>query len=103
MAEGKHVKQIANGWAVSRHVGITGGGNRIGEVVAAARRQRLQSPVTLDELQDRDAVGIGVVDVSAFGEVGGDDQRNMLVKSAKSDVNSAKCCQSFDLRMTRRR
>src|SRR6185437_13181529 len=40
----------------------------VGEVVAAARRERLQLPVPLDEFEDRDMVIIGVLDMAAAGK-----------------------------------
>src|SRR5882724_492021 len=63
----KHVKQIANGWTVQRHVRISERRNRIGEVVTAALSQRLQSPVPLNKLRDRNVV---IVSVNNFATLG---------------------------------
>src|SRR6266481_2185931 len=70
------VAVIADRWAVERHIGIIVTRNWIGKIVAAAMRQRLQVPIALDELQDRDVIGVGVADVTATGERRDDDERN---------------------------
>src|SRR5579863_221186 len=72
----EHVEEIADGRAVDGNVGIVPSAVRVREVVTAAAGERIQAPVSLDELQDRDVVGIAVVDVPATGEVGDDHQRN---------------------------
>ena len=57
MLELEHHEQIADRRAVHRHIGIVFVRNRIGKIVAAANAQRLEAPVALDELEDRDVVG----------------------------------------------
>src|ERR1700730_16511062 len=54
--------QVADCWTVGRDIGIIGGRDRVGQIVATPRRQRREAPVFLDELQDRSVVGIDVVD-----------------------------------------
>ena len=75
LAEAKQVEQVTQSRAVGRNVGIAYG-NRIGEIVSAAGGQWLPPPIPFDEFQDRNVVGIGVVDVIAFSEAGNDDQWN---------------------------
>src|ERR1039457_5043260 len=60
--------QVADGGTVGREIGGTGDAFRIGEIVAAVRRQRLQSPVLLNEFQQRGVVAISVVHVPRLGE-----------------------------------
>src|SRR6266702_2010525 len=73
VVEVEQTEQVAHGRAVHRHVGIAGSGLRVGQVVEAAGRQRVQAPVALDKLEDRGVVGVGVVDRALLG-VGGGDQ-----------------------------
>jgi hypothetical protein len=54
--EVEHYEQIADCRAVHRHIGIVFVCNRIRKIVAAATAQRLEAPVALDELEDRDVV-----------------------------------------------
>src|ERR1700732_1504209 len=49
----EQVHQISDRRTVQRHVGIVLAGFGIGVIVSATTRQRSQSPVGLDELQDR--------------------------------------------------
>src|ERR1700742_1744426 len=49
VAEVEGAEQIPDGRAVGRHVGVLLGRFRVWQVVAAASRQRLEVPVTLDE------------------------------------------------------
>ncbi len=72
----EHVEQIAQRRTVKRNVRIAFRRNRVWKIVPAANRQRSQTPIPLDELQDRDMVPISVVDVAALGEVRNDDERN---------------------------
>src|SRR5713226_7904275 len=68
VAEVEEVEEIAERRTVERHIGIIVLDNGIGEIIAAAMRQRFQVPVALDELQDRDVVRVGVADVAATRE-----------------------------------
>src|SRR5260370_1261637 len=63
MVEMEHVEEIAEGRAVERHIGILVLDNRVGEIIPAPTGQRLQMPVSLDELQNRDVVCICMVNV----------------------------------------
>src|SRR5215813_13909867 len=72
----KQVEQVSNGRAVDRNIRISLLLNWIGEIVPATRSQRTQSPIPLDELQDRDVVGVSVVDVATLGEVRYNNQWN---------------------------
>ena len=62
----EQVKEIVDGRAVDRHIGVARRCNRVGKVVTAAACDSLQAPVPLDELQDRNVVGIRVVNVPRF-------------------------------------
>ena len=77
--EVEHVEEIANGWHVPWNLGVRILHYWIGQVVTAAAGQRLQIPVALDELQDRDVIRVSVVDVAAFGE-----GRNYYQRDARS-------------------
>src|ERR1019366_1159785 len=68
--------QVADGGTVGREIGGTGDAFRIGKIVAAVRRQRLQSPVFLNEFQQRGVVAISVVHVPGLGERRDYDERN---------------------------
>ena len=61
---------------IDRCIGIGAVFDRIGEPVAAARRQGRQRPIRLDEFQDRDVIGVGVIDYALPGEGRNGDQRN---------------------------
>ncbi len=74
MIEVEGVEQIRQRRAVGRHVRIALLHDRVREVVAAARGQRLQLPVTLDELQQRDMIAVAMVDLAARG-IGRKDQQ----------------------------
>src|SRR4030088_1052995 len=63
----EQVRQIADRWTIQRNVRVALAGYRVGEIVPAASRQRRQSPVGLDELQDRRVVSIGVRDMPGLG------------------------------------
>jgi hypothetical protein len=56
----EHIEEIADGRAVERHIRIIFTRDRIRQIVSAARCQRLEPPIALDEFQDRDMVVIGV-------------------------------------------
>lgn len=64
----EHIEEIADGRAVERHIGIIFMRDRIRQIVSAARGQRLEPPIALDEFQDRDMIVIGVRHVSAARE-----------------------------------
>src|SRR6516225_4086577 len=50
--EMEHVEEVAYGRHIARHIGIVLVAVRIGEIVAAARGERLQSPLALNEFED---------------------------------------------------
>ena len=60
------VEQVVERRAVGRHVRIVLRRLRVRQIVTAAIRQRLELPVALDELQDRDGLVLAIV---ADGEV----------------------------------
>jgi hypothetical protein len=62
----EHVEKIADRRAVHRHVGIVSIGVRVREIVAAAMGEPTDVPIALDELQDRDMVGIAVHNTPAL-------------------------------------
>jgi hypothetical protein len=68
MVETEQVEEVAEGRAVERHVRIMVINDRVREIIPAARRQWFQEPIPLDELQDRDVVGVGVADVASPSE-----------------------------------
>jgi hypothetical protein len=75
--EVEQVEQIADRGAVGRGViADRGVVCRVWQIIAAAARDSRQLPVALDELQDRDVVGVGVADMAAAAEVGDDDGTN---------------------------
>jgi hypothetical protein len=49
----EHVEEIADGRAVEQHIGIIFMRDRIRQIVSAARGQRLEPPIALDEFHDR--------------------------------------------------
>src|ERR1700729_1348603 len=65
VVEVERVEQVVECRAVGRHVRIVLRRLWIWKVVAAAVCERLQAPVTLDELQQRNVVAIVVKDFSA--------------------------------------
>src|ERR1700739_3324902 len=83
MVEVKHVEQIADGWAVLGHVRVVLTGFWIGQIVAAAVSKRIQVPIALDELQNRDVVAVGMVYVAAFGERRNNNQRDARAVTEK--------------------
>ena len=64
--EVKKVEHVVDSGAVHRHIGILRVGDRVREVVAAAIGDRLQTPIPLDELDDRDVVGVVVGNVAGL-------------------------------------
>jgi hypothetical protein len=66
----KQVHEVAYRWAVDRDVRIVFLHFWIWEIVSAAVRQRRQSPVGFDELQNGNVVGVVVRDVAWLGEFG---------------------------------
>src|ERR1700674_5688613 len=54
VVKAEQVHQIADRWTIQGNVKVVRVRYRIVEIVAAAIGQRIQSPVGLDELQDRD-------------------------------------------------
>src|SRR5215813_14377798 len=58
--EVEHLEQVPDGRAVAGHIGIMLMRDRVRQVIAAARRERLEVPIALDEFQDRDMVVVGV-------------------------------------------
>ena len=66
--EVEYAEQIADRRAVDRHIRVVLLLNRVREIVAATTGDWRQSPVALDELQDRDVVIVGVIDFSTDGE-----------------------------------
>src|SRR6266478_5747141 len=76
MVELEHVEKIAEGRAIRRHIRIVVVLRRIRKIIPAPTGQRLQMPVSLDELQNRDVVCICMVNVPALGERRHNDQRD---------------------------
>jgi len=66
--EVKQIEQIPDRGVVRGNVRVIRIASRIAEVVAAATGERFQMPISLDKFQDRDVVGVGVVDVAAARE-----------------------------------
>jgi len=76
LGEVEEVKQVPQRRAIERHIGVFVVNNGVGEVIAAAMREGLEVPIPLDELENRDVVGVAVADVSANGEGRNSDQRD---------------------------
>jgi hypothetical protein len=76
MVELKHIEKIPDGRTIERHVRIIVVGNRVRKIVPAAIGQRLQIPIPLDELQDRDVIGVGVADMAALRKARYNDERD---------------------------
>lgn len=64
VAEAEEAEQVAKGWTVHRHIGIVRCCDRVGEVIPAAARDRLKSPIPLDKFHNRNVIGILVRNVS---------------------------------------
>ena len=64
MVETKQIEKVSDGRAIERHIRIVVIRNWVREIVPAAIGQRLQIPVSLDELQDGNVVRVGVGDVA---------------------------------------
>ena len=77
LLEVEQVEKIAYGravgWGVSAECGVI---SRVWQVVAAAARDGRHLPVVLDELQDRDMVGVVVGNVTGLCPRRNHDQRN---------------------------
>ena len=67
VSEVEQIKEIADGRGIERHIGIVFLDNGVREIIAAAMGKRLQIPIPLDELENRDVVGVSVADVAAPG------------------------------------
>src|SRR5580704_5512369 len=76
VAEIKCVEQVADGGTIRRNVRVGSGCLWVWKVVAAAASQRLQVPVPFDNLNERNVVGVGVVDFASRAKRGDDQQRN---------------------------
>lgn len=68
VVEVKQVEQIADRRTVNRNVRIEKQRDRVREIIAAPVRERPQAPVALDELQNRDVIGVRVANVAAGAE-----------------------------------
>ena len=68
VSEVEQIKEVADGRGIERHIGVAFLGDGVREIVAAAMGERLQIPIPLDELENRDVVGVSVADVAAPGE-----------------------------------
>src|SRR5262245_29557336 len=68
MIEVEHIEQVTDRRHVGRDIGIVGGHDRVRQIVAAAAGERIQSPISLDEFQDRSVVAVAVSDPAATGE-----------------------------------
>ena len=66
LIEAKRIKQVTQSGAIQGNIRIKRTGFWIGKVVATACRQRLQSPVFLDEFGDGDMIVVCVIDLSAL-------------------------------------
>src|SRR5271154_2894754 len=75
-SEMKQVEQIPDGRTVDRHIRVVFKRDRIRKIVPAAAREWPQVPISLDELQNRDVIGIGGVVMPASRKLRDDNQRN---------------------------
>ena len=67
LAEIEHVEQITNCRAVHWHIRIVSVWMRVRQIIAAAAGERGETPVALDEFQDRGMVVIAVHHMAASG------------------------------------
>jgi hypothetical protein len=67
MAEGEEVHEIADRRTIFRHISVSVFSDRVWQSVAAAMRNRGKIPVLFDELQQRDMIVVGVIDISLLG------------------------------------
>src|SRR5271156_1875447 len=63
----KHSHQVIEGRTIGWDIRVIGSGNRVGEVIPAARGDGGKSPVCFDELQDRNVVGVVMNDAATLG------------------------------------
>src|SRR6266550_4830244 len=68
LGNSKQGSEIANRGTVEREIRSVRRRNRVRQIVAAAGRQRWQSPIPFDELQNRSVIGISVIDVTVLGK-----------------------------------
>src|SRR5258708_8530934 len=61
MVEVEAIEQVGERRAIGRHVRIVLRSLRVGKIVAAAGRERLELPVALDELQQRGVITVAMV------------------------------------------
>ena len=68
VVEFKEAEEIVDRRAIEWNVRVLRRGDGIGEVVTAPTRDGGKVPVVLDELQDRNVIGVFVRDVAGLGE-----------------------------------
>jgi hypothetical protein len=68
VSEVEQIKEVADGRGIERHIRVAFLGDGVREIIAAAMGERLQIPIPLDELENRDVVGVSVADVAAPAE-----------------------------------
>jgi hypothetical protein len=81
----KHTHEVIEGRGIGRYIGVILSGNRVGEVVPAARGDCGKSPVCFDELQDRNMVRIVMNYAAALG-VGRDNNQGDTRPVAKEST-----------------
>src|SRR6516162_11515572 len=88
-SELKQAHQIADRRPIGWDILVRRVDDRIWQVVAAPRRQRVEMPIRLDEFEDRNVVGIGVVDRAFLAEGRDGDQWDARAV--------AKCIEDLDI------
>ena len=68
VSEVEQIEEIADGRGIEWHIRVVSLGYGVREIIAAAMGERLQIPIPLDELENRDVVGVSVADVATTGE-----------------------------------
>src|SRR5262249_7702909 len=82
--EVEHIEQVADRRHVGRDVEIVGH-DRVRQIVTAAAGERLQSPVSLDEFENRNVVGVAVSHLAATGERRDSKEGNARSVTEKGD------------------
>jgi len=76
LGEAEQLEQVTDCGPIYRYVRFAGFRNGVGEVIPATDRNRFQLPVPLDELQNRNVVGVVVGYASTRRELGNHDHRD---------------------------
>jgi hypothetical protein len=76
VVEGEEVHEIADRRSVFRHILVLAIGDRVRPIVATPRRNPGKTPVLFDELQHRDVIIVGMIDMAFLGVGRNCNERN---------------------------